>query len=136
METKTEIFTEVARLMQREYTQVLEIDKLTSELADTLSRDDRESAQLLLEMRQNEMDSASETKHQIGVILEAVDMGTRAELTRLLQRDSKAAAESFEAGKILELGEMVQKTLAHTIRIDQVVSQKLAGKDSYYAVKE
>lgn len=133
MEEKKEIFAEVARLMQQKYTRLLEIDKLTTELSEVLSRDDRESAQLLLEMRQNEMDVASEAERGIRAILEAVDTAVRVELKALLNGEVKADSEDFTAGKVFELGEKIRNTLAHTVSIDKVVSQKLAGKDSYYA---
>lgn len=133
MEERKEIFTEVARLMQQKYTRLLEIDKLTMELGEVLSRDDRESAQLLLAMRQNEMDIASETEHGIRAMLDAVDAEGRMELKSLLNGEKKADSEDFEAGKVFELGEKIRNILAHTISIDKVVSRKLAGKDSYYA---
>lgn len=136
MENKKEIFTEILVSMQKKYRGLLEIDKLTAEIADVLARDDRESAQLLLEMRQNEMDSVDETERAIRMLLEAADVGSRIELKTLLNGETKRQPQDFEAAKILELGEAIRRTLKHTIEIDKVVSRKLAGKDSYYEAKD
>lgn len=136
MEGKNELFTEMLLMLRREYTRFLEIDKLTTELADVLSRDDRESAQLILDMRQDEMDEAMLIEKSIHTFLDALDTETRVELRSLVKGEMTAAADDLESGKIAELGEMIRRTLAHTVQIDQAVSRKLAGKDSFYAVKE
>lgn len=84
MENQNELLVEILKLEQRNYTELLEIERLTKELADTLSRNDRDSVRLLLEMRKNEMDKASETKRKIYAILEAVDSMERKTMASLL----------------------------------------------------
>lgn len=135
MENKTELLTEVLTMQQRNCVQMLEIEKLTKEISDALSRSDMESAQLLLGMREDEMVKAYESRHGIQAVLDAVDIKTREELRALLNGTERAALEDFESKKIFELGRQIQKTLERTIELDKAVSCKLAGKDSYYKTK-
>lgn len=135
MEQKQELLTEVLRSLQQNYKYMLEINRVTKELADTLSRGDKESASLLLKMRSEEMDKADENKRKIQTILTAVDLQTREELRGLLNREDKRNLQDFESKKIVEFSEKIQNVLRQTIETDRIVSRKLAGKDSYYQKK-
>ena len=73
MENKEEFLTEVLIRVQRNYVHMVEIERLTKDMADSLSRNDKESVELLLKMRGEEMDQASTAKHEIQTILEAMD---------------------------------------------------------------
>ncbi len=57
MEEVQEILSEVMKLVYREYKGIAEIERLTRELEETLSRSDRQAAQLILEMRQKALAS-------------------------------------------------------------------------------
>lgn len=135
MEEKEGLLEEIMQQMQRKYMQFIEIEKLTKELGDTLSRGDRESVQLLLEMRQDEMNKADSTQKDIETILSAVDSDTASEIRGWLDEKKELSADEdgFEAKKIKELSVQTRKSLERTISIDRIISQKLAGKDSYYS---
>lgn len=134
MENQNELLTELLRLEQRNCTELLEIERLTKELADTLSRNDRDSVQLLLGMRQSEMEKAGETKRKIYAILEAVDSKERERLAALLNgKDPKGSDKNQEvAQRIVSVSRQMKSVLERTIDIDKVLSRKLAGKDSFY----
>ena len=53
---KDELLSEILRRVQRNCVRMVEIERLTKELGDALSRNDQESAQLLMKMRQDEME--------------------------------------------------------------------------------
>lgn len=132
MENRTELLEEVMRQVQKEYVHIVEIESLTKELGNTLARDDRESVQMLLELRQGEMEQADEAKRAVREILEAVDADMRRILVKLLEEDIQTEAGGFEEKKIAELSYLIRKCLKEIIQIDKVISCKLAGKDSYY----
>lgn len=132
MENRTEILEEVMRQVQIEYVHIVEIESLTKEIGNTLARDDRESVQMLLELRQGEMEQADEAKRAVREILEAVDADMRRILVKLLEEDIQTEAGGFEEKKIAELSYLIRKCLKEIIQIDKVISCKLAGKDSYY----
>lgn len=135
MEAKEEVLEEIMQQMQRRYMHFVEIEKLTKELGDTLSRGDRESVQLLLEMRQDEMNRADESERAIDTILSALDFKMATEVRGLLDSRTElpAGEAGFEEKKIKELCGQIKNSLERTISIDRAISRKLAGKDSYYS---
>ena len=52
MKNREELLTEVVRQLQKNYVRFVEIERITKELGDALSGDDRGSVQLLFGMRQ------------------------------------------------------------------------------------
>lgn len=135
MENQNELLTELLKLEQRNYMELVEIERLTKELADILSRNDRDSVQLLLEMRKNEMDRTSETKRKIYAILEAVDSEERNKLAALLNGCEPEESDDELAQRLVLVSRQMQSVLERTIDIDKVISRKLAGKDSFYEKK-
>lgn len=132
MKNREELLTEVLRQLQKNYVRFVEIEKLTKELGDALSLDDRESIQLLFGMRKEEMDRASEGRERIITILEALEEADQAELRVILNETDVQKAEDFESRKIIELNGQIKNILNRTISIDKVISRKLAGEHSYY----
>lgn len=135
MGEKEEFLTELMQQVQREYMQFVEIEKLTKELGDMLSSDDRESVQLLLGMRQEAMDQVDEIKRNINAILEAVGSEDAEEMRILLdcEKEFPETAAGFEAEKIREISRQIKNSLDRTISTDKIISRKLAGNDSYYS---
>lgn len=128
-----ELWTELLKQMQRRYGTVDEVFRVTKELTDALSRDDRMAAQMLLEMRQEELDHLSESEEKIYMLLECVDQQEREGILRLLKGERKASPEaSFEEKKIGEIGENIRRNLEKVLELDRIISVRLAGKDSFY----
>lgn len=132
MEFIEEFLKEMMLQMQKEYVRLVEIERLTKELGDTLARDDRESVQTLLELRQKEMEEADEAKRAVGAILQELDMAERVRIAPLLEGKKHFQADGKTEKKIGELSYLIQNRLQEIIQIDKVISCKLAGSDSYY----
>lgn len=129
---KDELLSEVLRRVQRNCVRMVEIERLTKELGDALSRNDQESVQLLIKMRQDEMEHFGETKSEIRMLLRSADREEQDMLRGWLAGEDKYQPDSFEARKIMELSSQMALVLSRTISIDKAINQKLAGKDSYY----
>ena len=71
MEKREQLRSEILRRVQRNYVRVVEIERLTKELGTALSRNDQESAQLLVRMRQDEIEQANETKREVQLLLQS-----------------------------------------------------------------
>ena len=117
MENREELYSEILKRVQRNYMHMTEIERITRELGTALSSNDRESAQLLIKMRQSEMDLADETKQR---------------LLSWLKGETKETPESFEEKKILELSNQLRQVTRRAIDVDKAINSRLAGKDSYY----
>ena len=132
MERRKELFEEVVRQLQKNYVRLSEIEKLTKELGDALSRSDNEAAQIFLGMREDEMDKADEGKRGLYAILDAMDSKDRDSVRVLLNGHSINGEKDEETEKILKLSVQIKHVLERTIDADKVISRRLAGKDSYY----
>lgn len=132
MENKKELLTEILKRVQRNYVRVVEIERLTRELGEALSRNDQESAQLLVKMRQDEMDRIAENRQEIQMFLQTAESEEREKLKGWLNGSGKEQPESFEAKKIMEISGMLTQILNRTISVDKAINKKIAGKDSFY----
>ena len=134
MENREEFLSEVLIRVQRNYVHMVEIERLTKDMADSLSRNDKESVELLLKMRGEEMDQVSTAKHEIQTILEAMDGEDQKKLRSWLNGENgkKYEPDSFESRKIAELSSQTQQVLSRTINLDKVLNSKVAGKESFY----
>ncbi len=132
MDNREEFLSELLRRVQRNYMHMVEIERLTKEIGDSLSRNDRESVELLLKMRGEEMDQASTLKHEIQIILEAADEEEQEKFTSWLKGENKYEPDDFETKKIAELSGQTRQVLKRTIDLDRVLNIKVAGNKSYY----
>lgn len=128
-----ELWTELLKQMHKRYQAVDEVFRVTKEIADALSRDDRMAAQMLLGMRQEELDHLAESKEKIFLLLECAGRQERQEILSLLEGKTSASLDaSFEEKKIGEIGENIRRNLEKIVALDRMISVKLAGKDSFY----
>lgn len=132
MENKEEFLSEILRRVQRNYVHMVEIERLTKDMAESFSRNDKESVELLLKMRGDEMERAGEVKHEIQVLLQALDDEEKEKFRSWLNANQKQETDSFEAKKIVELSGQIQQVLNRTVSLDKVLNTKVAGKESYY----
>jgi len=131
MENREELLMEILKRVQQNYRHMVEIERVTKEMADALSRNDQESAQLLMKMRQDELERFLDSKREIQMLIE-VGGEDKEKLRSWLNAENKFQPEAFEEKKILELSTQLQQVLKRTIDIDKVFNSRVAGKDSYY----
>lgn len=132
MENREEFLSEILKRVQRNYVHMVEIERLTKDMAESFSRNDKESVELLLRMRGDEMERAGDIKREIQFLLEALESEEQEKCRSWLNADKKHEPDSFEAGKIAELSGQTQQVLNRTISLDKVLNSKVAGKESYY----
>ena len=132
MNEMQELIQEILTGMQRRYRGMSEIERLTKELADTLSSGDRESAQLLLNMRQSEMEKVGDVDHALREMLHVLEPEKREYIAGLMNGNEQSGYDSPEEEKIVRMAEQTSRILERIIVVDRILSQKLAGKDSYY----
>lgn len=124
---------EIMKQYQKKYTIVNEIFRLTEEIGNLLSKDDRVSTQLVLNMRQDEMDLADQCSSSLALLEDAMDVGRRQHLRQMLtSEEGEQLAGSWEEKKILEIYQKIQLTLNKTMEMDKRINMRIAGKDSFY----
>ena len=127
-----EMLEEILKLVYREYREIVEIERLTCELEETLNHSDRKSANLILEMRQSEMERVSQAKRAISELLESMDDDLKNDIKRLLEGEQLSERTESEAERISMISRQRNHTMENIRRIDRALSRRVAGKDSYY----
>ena len=125
-----ELLMEVLSQSRKKYGCVSEIGRMTKELAEALSRNDKVSAQLLLEMRGEEMAKADTCEKNIQ---------DRERLECLLYRKGEYGKPEEESGQeailvkqINDVNTKIRDILKNAITVDKVVSKRMAGEESFY----
>ena len=132
MSYREEMLEEILKLVYREYREIVEIERLTCELEETLNHSDRKSANLILEMRQSEMERVSQAKRAISDLLESMDDDLKNDIKRLLEGEQLSERKESEAERISMISRQRNHTMENIRRIDRALSRRVAGKDSYY----
>ena len=126
------IFVEIMKKLQKKYGSMNEIFKTTQEMQDALARDDRVSLEMLIKMRQDEIDRAVDCDRDIQYLLSVLAPERREQVRDWLNHVTAKEQDGFEAVKIGEIAESIRKVLERTIQVDSRMSQRVAGKDSFY----
>ena len=126
------ILFEILKEMQKKYTFIVEIERITREMGDALSRNDRESVQLLLGMRQDEMNKADVCTRNVDCLVSALSPEDGSQVREWLNGDGGRNTDSPMTGMLVEKRKSIQLALKRTIEADRYISMRLSGKDSFY----
>ena len=97
MENREELLTEILKRVQQSYVCLIEVERLTKELGDALSRNDRDTIQILLSMRRDELEKDSRIKEEMLMIISNSNQSPelQKEVEALLKKDD-FQPEDFE----------------------------------------
>lgn len=126
------MLVEILKEMQKQYNYIVEIERITREMGDSLSRNDRESVQMLLGMRQEEMDKADVCIGNVDCLVAALSAEEGFKVRGWLKGNADVNPDTPEAQMLAEKGKSIQLALKRTIELDRHISIRLSGKDSYY----
>lgn len=124
-----EILEEIIKKYREKYKRFLEILNLTQELEKALQFNDPNSRQMIMRMRGTEMDAISSIDRDVTYLMHALDRTIQLQLKELPKdqtADDLILLYHDMHGKIRRVAEKV-------IDLDRKLSEKIAGKDSYYA---
>ncbi|MDR1769253.1 MAG: hypothetical protein LBS02_01270 [Hungatella sp.] len=126
------ILVEILKEMQKKYMFITEIERITREMGDALSRNDRETVQMLLGMRQDEMNKADVCIRNVECLISALTPDEGSQVREWLNGKGGGKPGSPTAELLAEKGKSIQLVLKRTIEVDRLISMRLSGKDSYY----
>lgn len=142
-EERNLFFQRIMILSYRKMSYLDEILRLTREIGESLDRDDRVSVQLLLVSRQEEMEKLDICRVELHEEADLLQGEELKELESILKgqfdgpkgEDAVIMAEHgelFNLGKINAYSRMSKKHLDDIIRLDERMSNRVAGEDSFY----
>lgn len=130
------IMIEVMKLLQRKFGFMREISRLTTEIGESVSRDDRVSTQMLINMRQEEMEKAEKCDADLYDLERHLPFNERLAFEELVKGLYKGKdADSFEAKRIKDIRSDIQTLLKRTIEVDRTINRRISGDKSFYQTK-
>lgn len=126
------IFVEIMKKLQRKYGSMNEIFRMTREMQEVLERDDRVSLDMMISMRQDEIERAVDCDRDIQYLLSVLAPQKREQVRDWLNHGTAKEQDGFEAVKMGEIAASIRKVLEKTIQVDKRMSKRVAGKDSFY----
>ena len=110
-----------------------EISRLTNEMAEELSRDDRVSVQMTLGMRGEELEKVRECDHKLHLFINSVPPDLREWLTDVLKGKGSSSEEYGKEGSLVtRVAVNIRNVWEKTMTIDRHMNKRLAGADSFY----
>lgn len=130
-----EFLMEVAKLLQKKYGHMVEVERLTEEMAQTLSRNDKVSARLVLGMRGEELQKIMECDKRLFLFRENALPKMKDWLRKALNGKNEVSSEEYgkEGALVARLSGNIRSIWEKIMVIDRHMNKRLAGKDSFYA---
>lgn len=133
-ENYSELLLEIAKMLQKKYTYMSEINRLTEEMAEELSRDDRVSVQMTLGMRGDEIEKMKDCNRCLNLFLDSAPVELREWLLKTLDGKGDGSGEYGKEGMLVaRLAGSIRTSWEKTLTIDRHMNKRLAGADSFYA---
>ncbi len=128
---------EAAKVLQRKYGCMSEAGRLTEEASQALGRGDKVSAQMILGMREEEIDKLRECDRKLSLLRENAPQELNKWLGKALQGKDAVTEEPYgkEGAMVLRVAGNIRSAWEKTMRVDRQMNMRLAGKDSFYAGK-
>ncbi|MDK2968115.1 hypothetical protein [Lacrimispora sp.] len=126
------ILLEILKEMQKKYQCMAEIERITREMGEFLSRNDQTSVQMLLGMRQDEMDKADTFGKHINCLISVLPAEEAAQVEAWLKGQESGKTKGQIAEMVIQKGKNIQQILKRTIEFDKRINTRIAGTHSFY----
>ncbi|NBI63826.1 hypothetical protein D3Z38_12340 [Clostridiales bacterium] len=130
-EYRKEWMLTILKLAHSRASRLDEVLRLTREIGDSLSRNDQVSVEMLLKMRGEELEAIAMNTQEAQAFKMQLRRETQQEINKLLEGKVTDAQDDM-ASKIVETINRCQRLLEEIRIIDERMSKRIAGEDSFY----
>jgi hypothetical protein len=128
------IYQEMMKVLQKKYNHMTEVCKLTVELEEGLNRNDRVSAQMLLSMRQEELEGIKVCDRDLQLYVDSLPQEVRHRLEEIINaRQPSGELECNEEKIMLRIATGTRREWEKTVTIDKVLNRKIVGEKNSYS---
>lgn len=129
-----ELLGTVAVQVQKKYRHMAEVQQLTKELGQGLSKDDKIVTNMVLEMRGQELEEISACDACIQQLLTGASQGPRETVEKALglRPCENECEDNVLLKRIKDTVQATKHIWQQTVEMDKALSKRLAGADSYY----
>ena len=133
----SELLSAVAAEVQKKYCYMNEVHRLTKELGEGLSSDDKLVVQMALEMRGKELEKVNGCdiciRRLVSSALEDIQKRLHGVLEGVVPSDAADEEEYAMWKQIADTVQATKRVWKQTVETDRILSRRLAGSDSYYS---
>lgn len=127
------LYKEILTVLQKKYNHMTEVCRLTEEMESALQRDDRVSTQMLIVMRQEEIEQLQQCDKDLHLYIESAPQDLKEWLKKAIEGTMSQSVEyDSENNLVLKVSANIRSAWEKTVRIDRYVNRKLAGEYSFY----
>lgn len=123
------IMQEIVKKRREKYRRFLEIMNLTEELDKALQYNDSDSTAMIMRMRGTEMEAIDVIDKDVAYLIYTLDSSVSRQLKQLPQNQPVADVIS----QYHDIQEKIRRVAHKVLEMDQRISIKIAGKDSFYS---
>lgn len=133
-----EMLQEITKRIMQKYSLMNEIYVNTGELEQALSNNDRVSAQLVIQMRQEPIDKFAACDKELHLLLTSLSPGDQQMIECWMDGDETEVIEEYatEIHRIAEISKNLRTQIVKTVALDRQVNTRLAGEHSFYKTKK
>ena len=129
-------FTSAYSTLRSMYTALIEVEELTQELSQAVTRQDQVSVRMFLTMRQAEIERLTDYQNQLRRQCNQLPSDQGKLLREMLTGTYRGPVPSPAATAMLQQAKKNHSALERIRRADQAVSRRLAGPNSFYTKKQ
>lgn len=129
-------FSAACVVLRSMYTSLIEVEELTQELSQAVTRQDQVSVRMFLTMRQAEIERLTGYQKKLRHQCDQLPSDQGQQLREMLTGTYRGSAPAPGADALLRQAEKNRSALERIRRADQTVSRRLAGPNSFYTKKK
>jgi len=120
-----DLVQEIMIFLKKKYNYAAQISNYTQDINRSLSQNDLETVEMLLDMRYKIMLEVEKCNDNIGVFINQLSESTRMRIKCQMSESSISSEVSFEESKINEIYLMTRIILKKTIEADKIINAQL-----------
>lgn len=130
-EYRNELLSCLLRLLHRKMELLSELLRLTEQIGDALSRNDRVSVDIVLEMRAEEIENYDQLLKEINTYKDSFSGETKQLIEQLLRGEAEQTSET-DIRRIVQFSKSCEALMSQIVQKDKAISRRVAGNDSFY----
>ncbi len=122
-------------LLKKKYNAVEQILNYTNDIRESLSQDDFDTVNMLLDLRANLMNEADNYDSTIHNFIDSLSEENRLRVICQISDSEISSAVSFEESKIREIYLMTKSLIAKIIELDNIIGIQIAARNKLLAME-
>lgn len=131
----TKIIRDIMILLKKKYNNIEQILNYTNDIYESMTQDDFDTVNMLLDMRASLMDETDRFNEEISRVMALLSDEARLRISCQLSDSEINSGISFEESKIKELYIMTKNMLSKIIELDRTLESQISARNKLLAIE-